>query len=266
MKTHLILSGGGVYGVYMLGCLDVLLKKHKFTHICGTSIGSVIGVLISFMSISDIMYILQEQRIITDDDIDIKNVYINFGLIQPVTLLQLIKKCFSKYLNIENPTFKEFLNKTKKYIFITGTNLTKNSLDIFNVSDHPDMSILTAIEISISIPLLFTKVTYNNNVYVDGGVTCMYPSKVYKNIDNKKQFCIYIVPPNVNSDLSDPKAYIMSIISTLIKSQSNNDDNIDKIIIDNNVYINLVDYKRSDIEYMFNYGKDKANDFLKKTN
>ena len=264
MKTHLILSGGGVYGVYMLGCLDSLLKKYTFTHICGTSIGSVIGVLTSFMSISEIMKILIEKKIITDDDIDIKNMYINFGLIEPNTLLEIIKNCFKKKFNNINPSFKEFVKLTKKQIYITGTNLSTHTLDVFNANDYPEMPILKAIEISISIPFIFTKVAYNNNIYVDGGITCMYPSKIFKNTDKKKQLCIYIVPPNVNINLSDPKSYIMAIVSTLLKSQHNEDNNIEKIIIDNNVHVNLVDYKSSDVTSMFIYGKDKADNFIKK--
>ena len=60
----------------------------------------------------------------------------------------------------------------------------------------------------------------------------MYPSKIFKNVNKKKQLCIYIVPPNVNADLSDPKNYIISIVSTLFKSQHHEDNNIDKIIIE----------------------------------
>ena len=54
---------------------------------------------------------------------------------------------------------------------IFTTNFTLSQSEIFSHENTPDVSVLTAVRMSISVPFLFTPVEYNGNIYVDGGIT-----------------------------------------------------------------------------------------------
>ena len=53
-------------------------------------------------------------------------------------------------------TFKRLYNSTKK-ICIIGSNVSKNREEYFSYETTPDMSVLKAIRISSSIPIIFTQ-------------------------------------------------------------------------------------------------------------
>ena len=62
MYTELALSGGGIYGVAMLGALKhVHLEPIK--HIAGTSVGSLIGALLCVVSVDSIINLITHKHI-----------------------------------------------------------------------------------------------------------------------------------------------------------------------------------------------------------
>ena len=73
-------------------------------------------------------------------------------------------------LNVNDITFIELYNITKKNLSMIGTNYTKGTEVCFNHINYPTLSVIKAIRISISVPLLFTPVLYNNDYYVDGAI------------------------------------------------------------------------------------------------
>jgi predicted acylesterase/phospholipase RssA len=58
---------------------------------------------------------------------------------------------------------------------VIGTNYSKGEEAVFNYNKTPDMSIVTAIRISISVPIIFTPVLYKNEYYIDGALTNTFP-------------------------------------------------------------------------------------------
>ena len=265
MKTHLVLSGGGIYGVYMLGALKELCKSYTFTHICGTSVGALIGCLLCVMDIQDIIDLITSNKLIEDDDINLKNIYIEYGFLTPHTLLHLASTILKNKTGYENVTFKELFKLSKINIYVTGTNLSLNCSDVFSHIHTPNMSVLKAIEISISIPCIFTKVEYNNNVYVDGGVTNMYPANVFKQVKEDKVLCLYVLI-NSHTQIKNVFDYFTALVSTILSHQTvdNALSNYDTIKFESNNNISLLNYTSEDIKMMLNDGTIKALNFLKK--
>ena len=55
-------------------------------------------------------------------------------------------------------------------------------VNAFSVEDisyltHPDLSLITAIQMSCALPVLMTPICADGKCYIDGGVTCNYPLK-----------------------------------------------------------------------------------------
>lgn len=79
-------------------------------------------------------------------------------------------------------TFQQVHQKYGKMLVITGTNLTNRSVTYFSTKEYGDMPIRLAVRISMSIPLFFKPVEYQNCLYVDGGVLTNYPIRTFDRI------------------------------------------------------------------------------------
>jgi NTE family protein len=80
-----------------------------------------------------------------------------------------------------------------KDLYCTGTNLSRQQLEIFSFEHTPQMSVALAVRISGSVPLYFEPVALNDqkekikkgdtssyiNYYVDGGMLCNYPISMF---------------------------------------------------------------------------------------
>jgi NTE family protein len=87
-------------------------------------------------------------------------------------------------------------NPKVKDLFITGANLTNQKLEVFSHKTYPDMKIIDAVKISISIPLYYEAVfmqpngsivhkkeaNQNTKVMTDGGVIDNYPFHIFDSL------------------------------------------------------------------------------------
>jgi predicted acylesterase/phospholipase RssA len=74
---------------------------------------------------------------------------------------------------------KEFPYLGFKDLYITGTNSTKKSLEVFSHETEPHMEIALATRISMSIPGVFQSVSYKGCKYVDGGCLKNFPIDMF---------------------------------------------------------------------------------------
>jgi len=178
----LCLSSGGVYGIAYIGAIDYLIGEKiielsKIKKYVGTSVGALISYLLiigySIKDVNDIIINLNFNKLQTD--IDINKILENFGINNGSKFSYMIKFFLKKKLNLDDITFNELYKKTNINFIIIGTNFNKGEEVVFNYINTPDMSILLALRISVSIPIIFTPVLYNNEYYVDGGLSNAFP-------------------------------------------------------------------------------------------
>lgn len=183
LKT-ICLSGGGINGFAHIGMLQKLVEENvvdKVDTIVASSIGGVIGMLFLIdMKPLDIYCNLVN----IDDSIlkftNIDRFFLTYGLDTGEYFMAHLVDIFIMFNCDPCITFLEFFEKYKKRLILTGTNITMHKPEFFCVENYPSMKVLDAIRITISIPFLFCPVSYNNNVYVDGGVSDNYPIKYAK--------------------------------------------------------------------------------------
>jgi NTE family protein len=185
-KNILVISGGGLKGFAGLGSLKCLLDNNVLEYIetfAGTSVGSAICFLyIIGYDPKDIYEVLEQ----VDFSMLIKYVepeYLLedpcFGFSSPEPMLNIIYN-FMKKKNInKNITFKQLYDITKKTLIITGTCLNDVSIKYFSHILTPDMQILKAIRITISIPFIFRPYRYDNKLWVDGGLINNFPIDLF---------------------------------------------------------------------------------------
>ncbi len=185
-KKILIISGGGLKGLGGLGSLKCLLDNNiskKFEIMAGSSVGAVICFLYNIGYDPKDMYEILEQIDFTKliKYIDPDNLLVEpcFGISSPEPILYSIYS-FMKKKNInKNLTFAQLHDMTKTTLIITGTCLNDISLKYFSHTSTPNMQILKALRITISIPFIFRPYHYDSKLWVDGAVMNNFPIDLF---------------------------------------------------------------------------------------
>ncbi len=212
---NLVLEGGGVRGIAYAGVFSVLEDKgilQQIEKVAGSSAGAIAGLLVSVgytvNEIDSIMHKLAVQQF-NDGKGGIigkyKRVKKEFGMYPGKKiekwLMQLVKQKTGK----ENLSFAELhqlhlQNKLYKDFYCTGTNLSRQQLEIFSFEHTPDMPVALAARISASIPWYFEPIALDDNkqkikkkdttsyinYYVDGGMLCNYPISIFDSCENNQ--------------------------------------------------------------------------------
>lgn len=76
-------------------------------------------------------------------------------------------------------TFQELFDKTGHELVVTASCVNRRMLRFFHRCCHPNMPIVQAVRMSMSIPLFFTPVKYEDAFYCDGGLLNNFPLWVF---------------------------------------------------------------------------------------
>lgn len=219
------LSGGGTKGFCQLGalkfCHDNELLKDIHTY-AGTSIGSAIVVLLCAGYTPDDIYGYFFTIDLMPNPKNINPTYLltRMGLIDSDVFAEELRILLKKKMDCV-PTMKSFYEYTKKDLYISSVNITKANLVYFNHSSHPDLDVVEAVKMSCNLPLIFTKLEYNGDTYVDGGLVSHTP---FEAIDNGDGQILNIVTSGLGMELTafgELPNYIYQTITVSIKLLEN---------------------------------------------
>jgi NTE family protein len=237
-------SGGGSKGVAYVGVLkklEELINERKILEqmedfkesdckiplinintVCSVSVGSIFG-LIYLIGFS---YVEMLEEVLKINFAQLKNIRImnfgtKFGLDSGEKFMNWLKILMERKNFDPEITLLGFYEKTNIDFQIMATNLNKYCYKKFNYSDTPNVKVLDAIRMSISIPFVFTCVEYEGDIFVDGGLIENYPIDLFKNIlDNVLGFKLInhgeLETHNVDNPIDDIESYIYHILSCYV--------------------------------------------------
>jgi len=181
---HMVIGGGGQYGLTMYGIIKEAHKKgfwkyENIQSLYGTSIGSFICLLIVLKYDWDVLdrYFIERpwETVFNFDLSTILYAFENRGLFDQTTMDKLIKPLLlGKDIPI-NITLLELYDRTGIDLYITTSELVNFELNVLSHKTHPDWCILDAIYASCSLPVIFAPIIKNDCCYVDGGLFSSYP-------------------------------------------------------------------------------------------
>jgi len=211
MIKNLVLPSGGINGLCVIGALKYIYEINLLENI-STYVGSSVGAVISFFLIINYS-IIEIRDIFLNVDFDIlkdtnySNLLENFGLDEGNKVCKFLKSCLRLKFGIDDITFIELFNKTNKKLVITGSNIENYSTVYFDYINTPNESVINAVRISISIPLMFTAI---EKKYVDGGLFSPLPIDYFKR--NELKECLAIA---LNRDINQPCESLETFISKI---------------------------------------------------
>jgi NTE family protein len=210
------------------------------------------------------------------------------------------KKIQEKGLN-KNITLKELYDITGKLLVTVGVSLTDSKTYYFNAHTYPNLKVIDAVRISVSIPCYFTPIKLDNHTFVDGGILSNYPlyyidyckkfNEFTKNIDQHETFrtkslnysyqtigILTINDTDIKNDITSVKSIISSVLNTMsdridnfnIQSNQNIFPDIDlykerSVIIKLPSTISAISFDLTDSELrdLFTVGFDTCKNFLR---
>ncbi|XP_033097407.1 uncharacterized protein LOC117101509 isoform X1 [Anneissia japonica] len=193
---NLVFGGGGNRLFAYTGALQVLHEVgilEQCTRYAGTSLGALTACFAA-LGIPPRHIIVEVEKVRKD----VQNMLLDarFGLL---SLLPNLKKSFgwhparayrewlevnlADYAGDRDITFREFYERTGKELCTVATNLNQMSAEYCHVKTTPEMPVILALRMSMSLPVLLGAVRYKlrdtEDVFVDGGLLCNYPIHVY---------------------------------------------------------------------------------------
>lgn len=217
---NLILSGGGVRGLYYLGFMKYYKDKLPlFKNFVGSSIGSFFVVAIALGYTDEEIYphalnILDYNRV---KSIKVFDFLDNLGLDDGSKLEHYIKKMIRYKCGKKELTFKELYEIYNKNITITAVSIEDNTIVYFSKDTHPLMKVWKALRMSMTVPFLFKPYFYKDKNYIDGGLKHNFPIELYP---SKNTLGINISSiPKISKKLNF-EDYIFSIVSIITHSES----------------------------------------------
>jgi len=218
-KNTLVLCGGGMKGIYILGGLKYLEEHKLLTHIntyAGTSFGGMLAFYLSIgYSIDELYKFTKNFDFSKSNDInfDINYLFNNYSINTDTNIDVILDKSISLKNIDPNITLLDLYKKTKKKIILCTVCIDTKQCEYISFETYPDLNIKTAIKMTISVPLLFPPVKYNNKLYVDGGLLNNFPINYFNNnLEN-------VIGINLHTDFLYVKDYD-NIINYILKIMS----------------------------------------------
>jgi NTE family protein len=188
---NLVFEGGGVRGIAYVGAMQILAERGLMADIDrvgGTSAGAINALILA------LKYDLNAQRQILDSTEfrdfmdssfgyvrDFKRLWQEFGWNKGAYFEDWAGSLIKEKLGTKDATFGDLRAQEYPDLHVIGTNLSTGYSEVFSAERHPDMKLVTAIRISMSIPLFYRAKRFGSDgdVYVDGGVMLNYPVKLF---------------------------------------------------------------------------------------
>jgi len=225
-RSHLrydaiVFASGGMRGISHFGALTELerLDMTKTRFFVGSSAGSIAACVACLGLRSKDVFDACILPFVYEKKLQIHLLTKEFGLDAGASLDSLIASIVPEGL-----TFSDIFRDTNRVLSVIATDVTSSSMAIFDPIRTPDMSVRLALRMSCSVPFLFTAVSYEDHVYVDGALTSAFPVSVAMDTYGCTRilglnFETYAATLNTEHTLTF-ETYINSIVDTVVHANS----------------------------------------------
>lgn len=199
-KKILVLSGGGIKGISFIGALQSLSELNILQNIqtyAGTSVGALILLLIIIgYTPNDLYELIKVLNLNKLKNVSVSLFLESFGLDSGDRLIKTLVKLLNAKNIKHDITLNELYAQTHKTFIITSVNVNEQKVKYLSHTTYPNLPVIQAVRMSISIPFVFTPVLFEKCLYVDGGCIDNFPISQF--MDNKND----LIGIHVNDDYS----------------------------------------------------------------
>ena len=184
----LVFSGASTKIPLFVGSLKALLEEQCITdlqgihHIIGCSSGGLIALLlilgVSLQVIEQTMIQFDFSNIFSVEDTSIESLLCKQGLYDHSKCGCIITTILRETMKLDDMTFQELYDHTKIKLSLKVVNITKSCIEYISYETYPDLSIIQGLLMTTAIPYLFRPITYQDQIFIDGGACGGYPREI----------------------------------------------------------------------------------------
>jgi predicted acylesterase/phospholipase RssA len=215
----LVISGGSIKGFGLLGAIQYIYENYSFETLetfIGTSVGSIICYLLCIgYKPLEIVHHINRTGILRklSKEIDFTALLTSQGImsldpiLDEIEFLTLAKHdCVFTFQSLYETLGKEFVCMTYNY--------TKQQSELLHYKTTPNLSCITALKMSCSIPFIFEKCVVSNYIYVDGGTIDNFQIRTALKLN--KQKIIGVVNQPTTEERPPDSESMMSFLQRII--------------------------------------------------
>ena len=270
MFSSIVISGGAMKVLCSLGCIKYLEEKDMLSSIknfVGTSAGAMICffLVLGYKSTDINTFLanhLSDPVIASLDPSQVLNILNDYGISDGSNFIELMKRILFSRTRLHDITFIELAKMTGKNLVVCVSNLTDEKEEFFCIDSKPNMSVIQALRISCSIPIIFNPVTLDDKIYLDGALYNNFPMNYFKN--NNKLHDILGINIAVHSykRTDNILLYILYMVFSLVtKVQESHFDDAEQNVV--TIKIDTINWIHYD-ELKISYPEDKVDMMIKK--
>lgn len=255
--SSLVIAGGATKVISGIGILKFLEEQgmvNSIKNLVGTSAGAVLCAFITLGYNSDEIKDFFIKNFCKDESItkmnldEIFSIFTSYGLNNGDNLKMFFERMISTKLgpHRRNITFIDLAKLSGKNLVICVANLTKERQEFWSVDTTPNMQIITALRASCAIPIVFTPVRIDDNIFVDGGLYDNFPMDYFSNKTLRDILGVNIISKGYQKN-SNFMEYIKYIISSVMNKlcnkilEDNKDDNMITLEFEDDNWFSLMD-------------------------
>ena len=210
---NICFSGGGTRGIVYIGALNYLYSHghmHEVKGFAGTSVGAIFAFMcacgLTFSKISEMFLSFDFSSVVTSGISSFlhgaERMYQSFGWYSHEGLEQLVKSICIVAFDEPDITFSRLYELTGRDLVICATDIETVRSVYFSHVMNPDMSVVSAVVASASIPLFFQPYIIDGRPFVDGGVLNNFPMNYFINQEEKEETLGLLInaPDDSNGD------------------------------------------------------------------
>uniref|UniRef100_A0A6C0E1W9 PNPLA domain-containing protein n=1 Tax=viral metagenome TaxID=1070528 RepID=A0A6C0E1W9_9ZZZZ len=216
----LVCSGAGVKGILYIGVYKALkeLNIDTIKRVISVSVGSIFGLCFA----AGIPIETIEKKVLDTNfrdliKIDVGQILTNYGFDNGRRIITWVKSILEENGIKGNITFKELYDTTLVHFEVCAADIDTCQINVFDFISAPNLEVVKAIRMAITVPLLFTTQKYNGKIYIDGAVVDNFPIANCK--DEKGVLGINISHDYTKKgDCSHLEGYIENVLKCFLKS------------------------------------------------
>lgn len=201
MIKNLVLSGCGVKIFLYLGILKYLDEHDilkNITRYVGCSAGSLILFFIalnySYNELEELLINIKLDELVNIDTEAVLNFFDNLGMCKLDEAERVLRIILKAKTGKKSITFRELNEFNNRELVIVATNIHKYQTVFFSYESNPEMDVVTAVLMSLCIPIMFNPIMYKDEYYVDGGIICHYPIEYIPESELHETFGVIVTP------------------------------------------------------------------------
>lgn len=237
--ASIVIAGGAMKVVSTIGCVKYLEEHNAMSHIknyVGTSAGAIMCffLVLGYKSYDIETFLLNnlyDEAISKFDASQIFNILTSYGLSDGQNIVELFERILFKKMKVRDITFMELTKSLGKNLVICASNLTDEREEFFCVDTHPNLSVITALRASCSIPFLFHPVTLDDKIFIDGALYNNFPIDHFQDHTLKDIIGLNVVQTNYQNTSDIISFSLFMIFSMINKMQKTKYDSADRNIV-----------------------------------